>query len=66
MTRVDGGTGLGLTISKRFAELLGGDVAIVETELGVGTTFRATVTTGPLDGVLVREENIAAVFRLTR
>ena len=32
------GTGLGLSLSRRFAEILGGSVA-VESELGVGSTF---------------------------
>jgi len=54
-TRKFGGTGLGLTISKRFAELLGGDITIVATEFGVGTTFRAIVRTGSLDGVKMLE-----------
>lgn len=46
-----GGTGLGLVISKRFAQLLGGDVEIVASTAGRGTQFRVTVPTGPLDGV---------------
>ncbi len=50
-TRKFGGTGLGLTISKRFAEMLGGNLTIAESQIGVGTRFRATVETGPLDGV---------------
>ena len=37
-TRKYGGTGLGLTISRRFAHLLGGDVT-VESEAGTGTVF---------------------------
>jgi len=32
------GTGLGLTITRQFIQLMGGDIA-VESELGVGTTF---------------------------
>ena len=37
-TRKFGGTGLGLTISKKFCQLMGGDVT-VESEEGKGTTF---------------------------
>lgn len=37
-TRKYGGTGLGLTITKRFCQIMGGDVT-VESEYGVGTTF---------------------------
>ena len=59
-TRQFGGTGLGLTISKRFAELLGGDITVPATELGVGTTFRATVAIGSLDGVKMLDDPMAA------
>ena len=45
-----GGTGLGLTISRHFARLLGGDVT-AESRLGAGTRFRATIETGDLTGV---------------
>ena len=61
-TRQFGGTGLGLTISKRFAEMLGGDVVVVDSQEGVGTRFRATVATGPLDGVKMLDDPTSAAL----
>jgi CheY-like chemotaxis protein/HPt (histidine-containing phosphotransfer) domain-containing protein len=48
-TRKFGGTGLGLTISKRLAKLLGGDIDVISTPRK-GSTFSLTINGGPREG----------------
>ncbi|MCC7422375.1 MAG: CHASE3 domain-containing protein [Planctomycetaceae bacterium] len=43
-----GGTGLGLTISKRLAVMLGGDIS-VKSQVGRGSSFSVTIAIAPLD-----------------
>ena len=62
-TRQFGGTGLGLTISKRLAELMGGDVFIVESCPGKGTRFRATVEIGVLKSSELIDPNKVTAYR---
>lgn len=49
MTRKYGGTGLGLTLSRKVAQALNGDVRIEKSVLGEGSTFIAIVRVNPSD-----------------
>ncbi len=49
-TRKYGGTGLGLRISKRLAEMLGGTIT-VSSKIGKGSTFSVTIDAGDTRGI---------------
>ncbi len=42
-TRKYGGTGLGLAISRHFCKMMGGDLQLVQSQLGYGSTFNASL-----------------------
>lgn len=65
VTRQFGGTGLGLTISRRIAQALGGDIA-VSSELGKGSTFTVTIDAGSLSGVPMLQTTAADVMHVTK
>jgi PAS domain S-box-containing protein len=59
ITRHFGGTGLGLTISRRFARALGGDI-VAQSEQNEGSVFTVTVDTGSLEGIRILDRDALA------
>jgi PAS domain S-box-containing protein len=55
-TRKFGGAGLGLILSRRLANALGGDVVLVESVLRKGSLFEVTIDPGPLHGCLLLDK----------
>ncbi len=49
-TRKFGGTGLGLVLTKRLSQAMGGDFRLVESELGKGSTFVSRIRVGVTPG----------------
>jgi PAS domain S-box-containing protein len=59
-----GGTGLGLVLARRLAQALGGDVKLIESRPGEGSTFEITITSEgakyhvrPIPPVKIKEED---------
>jgi PAS domain S-box-containing protein len=63
-TRKYGGTGLGLILSKKLAQALGGDVVLAQSELEVGSTFVVTIDPGIHDLVLF--QNVEKMNQMAR
>ncbi len=57
VSRNFGGTGLGLIISQRLAEMLGGSITVTSVE-GVGSTFSVSIATGEYAGVDLIDDHI--------
>lgn len=51
-----GGTGLGLQLSRKLAQLLGGDVTLVRSEVGRGSSFVVTIDPGDYSMTTTDEE----------
>ena len=58
-TRKFGGTGLGLVLTKRLCQLMGGDYELIRSELGVGSAFCATIRIRlPADAQIVPQQEV--------
>ena len=61
-TRKFGGTGLGLTITKMFAEMMGGDINLTSKE-NEGTTFTATIPLKVKDLKIMEPDNSGEIIK---
>lgn len=64
-TRVIGGTGLGLPISRQLVRLMGGDIE-VDSEIGQGSTFRFRLSLSPVEARSPSPAPVAEVDPRTR
>lgn len=51
-TRRFGGMGLGLVVSKRMAQQFGGDVTLIDSRIGRGSTFELKIPCGKIENVI--------------
>ncbi len=62
-TRKFGGTGLGLILTKKLSQALGGDFNLISSEIGKGSVFAATIAIDlPEDAKLVPVNNIEQII----
>lgn len=56
-TRQYGGTGLGLMLSRKLTQALGGDLILRQSIVGVGSSFAFSIDAGPYDGSVYHQDN---------
>jgi signal transduction histidine kinase/CheY-like chemotaxis protein len=57
ITRKFGGTGLGLVLTRKLCELLGGEFVLLKSEPHVGSVFRATIAATAVKGTRLLEKS---------
>lgn len=63
-TRRFGGVGLGLAVSKRMAQQFNGDVHLIESRLGRGSTFQLKIPCGDIARVAWQENLLSDIIQL--
>ncbi|NUN04538.1 MAG: response regulator [Bdellovibrio sp.] len=60
VTRKYEGTGLGLLLSKRLAQMMGGDVALEDSQLGKGCTFTVRIAFQSVEGLTAKVPQLSS------